>query len=59
MSDFKAQVIQAAVQGMHEGGLIDPEAEKKFVELLELVYDCGYNECRRNDYERSRHSVQA
>ena len=45
--DHKKAVIEAAIQGLIEGGM-DPEKAKLFADLLETMYNAGYNEAIRN-----------
>jgi hypothetical protein len=46
MSQHKDQVIEAAIQGLNQGGFSDQLAET-FKSLLSTVYDAGYNEAIR------------
>jgi len=51
MMDYKEEVIKSAINGMIQGGMSRTEAEiYRF--FLTRVYDCGYNECRRNVEEQ-------
>lgn len=42
---YEKQVIEAAMQGLQQGGMIVPPT---FVDLLSLVYKAGYAEAVRN-----------
>ena len=43
---FKEEVIQAAVNGLIQGGMSRTHAEIYKV-LFDRIYDAGFNECRR------------
>lgn len=45
--DYKQEVIEAAIQGMIQGGMQKDIAEAFYL-LFERVYTSGYNEARRN-----------
>jgi len=49
--DYKQEVIEAAIQGMIQGGMHKDIAEVFYL-LFERVYTCGYNEARRNIEEQ-------
>lgn len=42
---YEDQVIEAAMQGLQQGGMVVPPT---FVDLLSLVYRAGYHEALRN-----------
>lgn len=44
---YKEQVVDIAIQGMIEGGY-PAEAAHMWKFLLERIYECGYNDCRRD-----------
>ncbi len=45
--DYKQEVVEAAIQGLIQGGMQKDIAEAFYL-LFERVYDSGYNEARRN-----------
>jgi len=45
--DYKQEVVEAAIQGMIQGGMQKDIAEAFYL-LLERVYTSGYNEALRN-----------
>ena len=47
MFDHKKAVIGAAIKGLIEGGM-KPEEVKLYANLLETLYNAGYNEAVRN-----------
>jgi hypothetical protein len=47
--DFKQAVVDTIILGMKKGGI---DYADVFRTLFEQVYDCGYNECRRNMEEK-------
>ena len=47
MKTYKQEVVEAAIQGMIQGGMQKDIAEAFYL-LLERVYTSGYNEARRN-----------
>lgn len=47
MSEYKKEVIDAAVQGLVSGGFTD-ETAQMIKPLLEIVYQSGYNEAKRD-----------
>lgn len=47
MSDYKREVVESAIQGLIQGGMSEPEAHN-LKNLLEVVYQCGYNEAVRD-----------
>ena len=51
MNEYKHEVLQAAVQGMIEGGWSRTTAEL-LLPLLERVFISGYNEAKRHDHEK-------
>lgn len=51
--DYKKEVIKSAINGLVQGGMSQTEAQV-YEFLLSRVYDCGYNECRRNIHETFR-----
>jgi hypothetical protein len=50
MKSYKEEVVDQAILGLTQGGL--PVAEA-FRSLFERIYECGYNECRRELYEKT------
>jgi hypothetical protein len=50
---YKEEVIKSAIDGLVQGGMSRAEAQV-YEFLLSRVYDCGYNECRRNIHETFR-----
>ena len=44
---YKMQIVEAAVQGMKDGGM---ENAEKFIPLLERMFQSGYNEGMREQY---------
>lgn len=53
MNSHKADIIQAAIQGLIEGGMQQWEA-KNLAFLFECVYNSGYNEALREIEENPR-----
>lgn len=51
MNEYKQEVLQAAVHGMIEGGWSRERAEH-IMPLLDRVFTCGYNEAKRDMYEK-------
>ena len=47
---YKEEVVEQVILVLVQGGF--PAAES-FRILLERIYECGYNECRRELYEKS------
>lgn len=47
MKTYKQEVVEAAIQGMIQGGMQKDIAEAFYL-LFERVYTSGYNEARRN-----------
>ena len=47
MSDYKREVVESAIQGLVQGGMSELEAHS-LKKLLEIVYQCGYNEAVRD-----------
>lgn len=47
IDSHKKAVIEAAIQGLIDGGMY-PEEAKLYANLLETLYTAGYNEAIRN-----------
>jgi hypothetical protein len=52
MMDYKKEVIQSAINGMVQGGFMTLLEAQVYEALFARIYDCGYNECRRNIEEQ-------
>jgi hypothetical protein len=50
MKSYKEEVVDQAILGLVQGGF--PVAETLRL-LLERIYECGYNECRRELHEKA------
>jgi hypothetical protein len=49
MKTYKDEVVDQAILGLVQGGF--PVAESLRM-LFERIYECGYNECQRELYEK-------
>jgi hypothetical protein len=50
MKSYKEEVVDQAILGLVQGGFPVAEALRM---LLERIYECGYNECQRELYEKT------
>lgn len=52
-NEHRNDIVTSAIQGLIQGGWDKLYAESLYI-LLERVYNCGYNEARRNIEENPR-----
>lgn len=57
-SNYKQEVIDAAIAGMVQGGF-SLERANTLVALLSRVFDAGYYQCRQQYTDNNKYNLQA
>jgi hypothetical protein len=56
-SNYKQEVIDAAIAGMVQGGFSLDRA-KTLIPLLDRVFDSGYHQCRQQYIDDTKYNTQ-